>query len=154
VLLLMRICQSRGESAAHPPTMCVLAAGACMSSSSPNGCECSMRRSCRWVDGAGAAGGARFWASRLPLAQLHAHPRATHVSALALCLPRPLTYRPSLAPLPCQMLISGGQQGLDIDDMRTHVQYSGGYHEVRQLRSLQPRRTSQAQLTELHLSYT
>ncbi|KAI3426511.1 hypothetical protein D9Q98_008876 [Chlorella vulgaris] len=28
-----------------------------------------------------------------------------------------------------QMLISGGQQGLDIDDMRTHVQYSGGYHE-------------------------
>lgn len=29
-----------------------------------------------------------------------------------------------------QMLISGGQQGLDIEDMRAHVQYSGGYHEV------------------------
>jgi len=29
------------------------------------------------------------------------------------------------------MLISGGQQGLDIADMRAHVQYSGGYHEVR-----------------------
>lgn len=28
------------------------------------------------------------------------------------------------------MLISGGQQGLDIEDMRAHVQYSGGYHEV------------------------
>jgi ubiquitin-protein ligase E3 C len=28
-----------------------------------------------------------------------------------------------------QMLISGGQQGLDIADMRAHVQYSGGYHE-------------------------
>jgi hypothetical protein len=27
------------------------------------------------------------------------------------------------------MLISGGQQGLDIADMRAHVQYSGGYHE-------------------------
>lgn len=29
-----------------------------------------------------------------------------------------------------QMLISGGQQGLDIADMQTHVQYSGGYHDV------------------------
>lgn len=28
-----------------------------------------------------------------------------------------------------QMLISGGQQGLDIADMRAHCQYSGGYHE-------------------------
>ena len=27
------------------------------------------------------------------------------------------------------MLISGGQQGLDIEDMRAHVQYAGGYHE-------------------------
>lgn len=29
-----------------------------------------------------------------------------------------------------QMLISGGDQGLDIADMRANVQYSGGYHEV------------------------
>ncbi|EFN56484.1 hypothetical protein CHLNCDRAFT_57693 [Chlorella variabilis] len=28
-----------------------------------------------------------------------------------------------------QMLISGGQQGLDIEDMQANVQYSGGYHE-------------------------
>lgn len=27
-----------------------------------------------------------------------------------------------------QMLISGGQQGLDIADMRAHVEYAGGYH--------------------------
>ena len=27
------------------------------------------------------------------------------------------------------MLISGGQQGLDVADMRAHTQYSGGYHE-------------------------
>lgn len=27
------------------------------------------------------------------------------------------------------MLISGGQQGLDIEDMKAHTQYSGGYHE-------------------------
>ena len=35
---------------------------------------------------------------------------------------------PLAAPSPLQMLISGGQQGLDIEDMRAYVQYSGGYH--------------------------
>lgn len=25
-----------------------------------------------------------------------------------------------------QMLISGGQQGLDVEDMKAHVQYAGG----------------------------
>ena len=35
----------------------------------------------------------------------------------------------SMPALPlAQMLISGGQQGLDIADMAAHVQYSGGYH--------------------------
>lgn len=29
-----------------------------------------------------------------------------------------------------QMLISGGDQGLDIEDMRSNVHYSGGYHDV------------------------
>ncbi|PSC67747.1 E3 ubiquitin-ligase UPL6 [Micractinium conductrix] len=28
-----------------------------------------------------------------------------------------------------QMLISGGQQGLDLADVRAHVQYAGGYHQ-------------------------
>lgn len=42
-------------------------------------------------------------------------------------LPGKLHTRPHAAEL--QMLISGGRQGLDIADMRAHVQYSGGYHE-------------------------
>ena len=46
-------------------------------------------------------------------------------------VPPPLSPSPappfSSPPLP-QMLISGGQQGLDIADMAAHVQYSGGYH--------------------------
>lgn len=35
------------------------------------------------------------------------------------------------SPEEVQMLISGrhAERGLDLEDMRAHVQYSGGYHE-------------------------
>lgn len=77
--------------------------------------------------GAGRAGcAASVHAAHL---QQPCRPCLSHLLSLSSPTPtHPPTRRPS-RPAAMQMLISGGQQGLDLADMRAHVQYAGGYHQ-------------------------